>query len=79
MIINDPNPSALSPCPFCGGGGQVLDLKDPTPGQNRTLSTVICTRCGAHGPMRPDRDQAVKGWNTRHDHNTGLTIAGGLV
>ena len=81
MIVNDPTPQALSPCPFCGGPGNVIDVPAPQlPGVKGggTMSLVLCQRCGGHGPVRQTREEAVKGWNTRHDRNTGLTIVGGV-
>ncbi|HOD09026.1 MAG TPA: Lar family restriction alleviation protein [Myxococcota bacterium] len=50
----------LKPCPFCGGGADLLE-EDP-----RQLATLVqCTECGASIPASTNEDDAIRRWNTR--------------
>lgn len=52
---------SLSPCPFCGGPAERLDLEDAENG-----SVISCTRCGASSAVHFDRkENLVSSWNDR--------------
>lgn len=45
-------------CPHCGGNAVLTGRKNVK---------VECTRCGAVGPAKPFKSQAVEAWNRRID------------
>ena len=53
-----PKETPIKRCPFCGGGGRVIDADE------YNLS-VQCTACGSKGPMHPTEGGAVRDWNKR--------------
>ena len=46
----------LKPCPFCGGSAQCT---------NPTTWQVWCAKCGAIGPWKITREEAIEAWNRR--------------
>lgn len=48
----------LKPCPFCGGGAYVSELRDG-------MWRAICMSCNASGNNYFTEAEAVKAWNTR--------------
>ena len=57
----------LEPCPFCGAETSTDDIHCVGIGYNdgNFLSQVICTKCGAGGPVNCERENAAKHWNAR--------------
>lgn len=51
----------LKPCPFCGGEGEPQD--------NHPDTRVVCADCGAQGPARIDREQAMLAWGYVDAHD----------
>ena len=64
----------LLPCPFCGCGpsndehAQQVQFYREISAPN---GYVWCEGCGAEGPWRKDRDEAIAAWN----HRTGQLVA----
>jgi Lar family restriction alleviation protein len=53
----------LRPCPFCGES----EALHPTDGKFRDepMSTIVCQRCHAWGPIAKDWDKAREKWDDR--------------
>lgn len=51
----------LAPCPFCGADETELALSTIMPRQ----VAVGCARCGAYGPQKTRRTDAIAAWNLR--------------
>ena len=64
--------SHLSPCPFCGvhphGKEAVHERK-----RDRAFF-IVCAWCGAQGPIFGLREEAIKGWNERTQHEGSLYL-----
>lgn len=59
--------NTLKPCPFCGTEISTEDIhyiKDGCDGDN-FLSQIVCSECGACGPIGCARELAAKHWNVR--------------
>lgn len=57
----------LDPCMFCNGSmddGELSALNKSV--LNETVWFVKCVRCGATGPEKGSRQEAVDAWNTKH-------------
>lgn len=52
----------LSPCPFCGGAGAMLELQSP---EDPSTYAVQCTCCRALGAEEATPLQAARVWNQR--------------
>ncbi len=53
--------TGLLSCPFCGGIPRFDNDENPS----GALMNVECCNCGAIGPIRRSRDEAVRLWNQR--------------
>jgi hypothetical protein len=58
-----------SPCPFCGGLGRVLPVRDYA-GERRY--TIMCGDCGAGGPCAEREAEAWALWAHRHERDGSL-------
>lgn len=56
----------LRECPFCGGEAIIRDNKLVC-----TIWIVGCSKCGADGGLRTDKEEAIKAWNTRVGDSNG--------
>lgn len=72
----------LKPCPFCGGGAEVVTHIDHEHDYN-TLHTVGCSNTTCFGFAHPyskcyrlysDRERAIKEWNTRAERTCKMEI-----
>lgn len=61
MTANRPEPGALLPCPFCGGGAECFGCDHST----MKLCRVVCRFCTASGHNHSTRADAIAAWNTR--------------
>ena len=52
----------LKPCPFCGCEAEVTDTYSEYRGP---YSIVFCSSCGAVGPKRRFKEDAIEAWNIR--------------
>lgn len=58
----------LLPCPFCGGSAIIEmqdNLRDLRIWGGYAPWTAHCVVCGADGPKRKEKRQAIAAWNTR--------------
>lgn len=56
--------SELHPCPFCGSGEFQGDKRRLSLVSDNSSFVIYCL-CGASGPVKDTREEAVAGWNTR--------------
>lgn len=62
---------AVEPCPFCAGAS-IFCLSVDLAFDNKDKH-LICSSCGAAGPIGKNEDEAVEKWNWRE---TGGRLAG---
>jgi Lar family restriction alleviation protein len=54
----------LEPCPFCDGQGELIFR--PTKIRRATQTAhVFCRQCGAAGPVKSNKTDAIAAWNRR--------------
>ncbi len=54
---------ALSPCPFCGGAAERIDIEE---GEDAGGSCISCTQCLATGPLEFGfKENFISNWNRR--------------
>lgn len=68
--------TALKPCPFCGGGGEVQDVLLPEDGTIPSRWEVACGGCDSTGPIGFTREEAANLWNTRHTAEVASAVSG---
>ena len=55
-------------CPFCGVGVASICCHGLSDDSDYWWVACDDERCGAEGPGRPTRDEAISAWNTRRGH-----------
>lgn len=73
--VTDPIDTALLPCPFCGGGADVMVPED----DNTPAATVMCMNCYIVGPERGTETEAIAAWNTRAASQADTARAEGIA
>jgi len=67
----------ISPCPFCGGPGELLsdeqdrDYHVVCVNWEPAVSCHMIRQCAIEGPWRPSKEEAIKLWNTRYARDVG--------
>ncbi len=61
-------------CPFCGSDKLVM-TEDHNGIVERVMYWIRCVTCGAQGPWKVKRAEAIGWWNTRPAPALGATIA----
>lgn len=67
LIIRAPEKrcgGSLVPCPFCEGKGKTCHINDSS---GIYTHAVVCTKCGASGPLGKSEKEAEELWNTRDE------------
>ena len=58
-------PPVLKPCPFCGRGLMFIERS-----ADNSRCYIVCVHCGSSTGNYPNKEEAIKAWNTRRRPRT---------
>lgn len=62
---------SLRPCPFCGGGAELLTAESMHGGH---LFGIMCNDCRSRGDVYDTEAEAIAAWNTRYHSEFEKTV-----